>query len=168
MNQREHRLQAMVDRLIDRIVMQPMFVTGIDHASQTTENARARARGRGIKPGVADVFVCQGEPPKVLWMELKRGTQPTEAQLVFQRSMRACGIPSYIVTSIEGARIVLMDAGFRLHGNSANIALELGQRLEALDRTAEAQNPKSSTKSRARSSPKKAKHWGVARLETLP
>ena len=167
MNQREHRLQAMVDRLIDRIVMQPMFVTGIDHASQTTENARARARGRGIKPGVADVFVCQGEPPKVLWMELKRGTQPTEAQLVFQRSMRACGIPSH--RHARSRRPHCTD------GRRLSAAWQLGQHCVGAGATIRSAGPNGrSTKSQVfyevpRSFvTEESQAWGVARLETLP
>src|ERR1700744_6071329 len=78
----EHRFQAWVDRLIDRVVLPPMFVTGIDHASQTTDNARARMAGRGIKFGLPDVFVAQmdGQHRRSCWLELKRGSRLSPAQ----------------------------------------------------------------------------------------
>lgn len=136
-NNREHRLQAFADRLIDRIVLQPMFTTGFDQASQTTDNARARARARGVKAGLPDVVVQQGEPPCEVWIELKRGTKPTEAQLAVHRQMRACGAKVYVMSTLDGVRLALMNAGFRLHGNSVNILAELNERLAAADDKAE-------------------------------
>ena len=141
-NNKEWRLQSFVDRFIDRVVLPPMWVTGIDHASNVTDNARARARGRGIKSGVPDVYVAQGHPARTAWIELKRGTKPSDAQLAVFHALDACEVPCFVATDIKGVLVALHAAGFRLHGNAVNITAEIEAKLEAADRAAAEEAPR--------------------------
>ena len=152
-NNREHRFQAFADRFLDRVVLPPFWVTGIDHASNVSDNARARARARGLKPGVPDIYLAQGEPTRTLWLELKRGTSPSDAQLSVHRSLADCGVPCYVASSIKGVLVALYGAGIRLHGNAANIATEIEAKLtaadEAVPRVARSSRPRVPKPSRA-------------------
>lgn len=138
----EHRLQAWTDRLIDRVVLPPMWTTGVDHAHQTTDNARARARARGVKSGIPDVYVCQGEPRQSVWIELKRGRNSTSgAQNDVHAALGACGVPVFVAYDLREVLSALRAAGFRLHPNAFNIGEELMARLDASDREAKAKAP---------------------------
>lgn len=135
----EHRFQSWTDRLLDRVVLPPMWTTAIDHAHQTTDNARARARGRGIKSGIPDVYVCQGDPTRSAWIELKRGKNGTSAaQDDVHAALSACGIPVFVAYDLAEVLTALRVAGFRLHPNAENICTELTARLDASDRGAKA------------------------------
>ena len=171
-NNREHRLQAFADRFIDRVVLPPMFTSGIDHASQSTDNARARARGRGIKFGLADCFVVQmqiyGNGSKVMFIEYKRGSKPSGNQEAVAKALAACNIPTAFCTTIRDVWLALLDHGFQLHGNALNISREIEERLDAADRAAEVKKPARSGPPRVRTSARKAQAWGVQRRATLP
>lgn len=142
-NNREWRFQSFADRFIDRVVLPPFFTTGIDHASNTTDNARARARGRGIKPGIADIYTIQGNPPCTLWLELKRGSSVSEAQAIVHHAMAECEVLAFVARNIKDVLSALQLAGFRLHGNAANIAIEIEAKLDAADRAAAIKRPSS-------------------------
>lgn len=134
MDQREHRLQAFSDRFIDRVMLPPFWTTGIDHASNTTDNARARARGRGVKPGIPDVYVIQGNPARCVWIELKRGSKLSESQIVVHHAMAQCEVLAFVAHNIHDVLSALQLGGFRLHGNAKNISMELEEKLDAADR----------------------------------
>jgi len=139
--QREAAFQAVVDRFIDRVVIPPMFVTGISHENQHTDNARARARGRGVKPGIPDIYVAQ-HGARSAWLELKWGAnKASEAQLATHAALRRCGIAADVCYSIYDVLQVLRKECFDLHGNTANLATEYQARAEAAVRTAETRVP---------------------------
>lgn len=138
----EHSFQAWVDRLIDRIVLPPMFVTGIDHASQMTDNARARMAGRGIKFGMPDVFVAQqrigyivGTPHHLsAWLELKRGSGLSEHQKGVHRAMIAAGQRVFVCRSMSDVVAALKEVGFSLHLNADNLATEYEARVSGREK----------------------------------
>jgi len=143
----EHTFQSWADRLIDRIVLPPMFVTGIDHASQTTDNARARMAGRGIKFGLPDMFVAQrdGHLLHSVWLELKRGTSLSAAQVGVHVAMRAAGLHVWTCRTMADVVASLRDAGVALHPNADNLAVEYEERAkarEAAPRTPRAYKPR--------------------------
>lgn len=135
----EHAFQAWVDRLIDRIVLPPMFVTGLDHASQSTDNARARMAGRGIRFGIPDIFVCQTIPATAygpiyvpvasLWIELKRGSRLSPAQEAVHKAMRAAGQNVCVCDSMAGVVAGLRNYGFDVHANADELAREYELRV---------------------------------------
>jgi hypothetical protein len=129
--QREHVFQAWVDRFLDAVVLPPMWTTGINHENELTDNARARARARGVKPGVFDIYVCQ-EPSRSLWIECKWGrNEPSGHQISVASSLLACGIPRAVCWSMDNVLRALRIAGFKLHGNADNKAVEYQARAEA-------------------------------------
>jgi len=132
-NNREHRFQAWCDRLIDRIVLPPMFVSGIDHASQSTDNARARMASRGVRFGLPDVFVAQiGHT--CMWLELKRGSGLSSHQRGVHVAMERAGQYVAVCHNLREVVRVLRDHGFVLHANADAIADEFEQRCEANER----------------------------------
>jgi len=148
---REAAFQAIADRFIDRVMMTPFWTTGINHENQLTDNARARARGRGVKPGVFDIYVCQ-YPARSVWLECKWGKNtPSEAQLAVSDALRKCHVSRAFCWSIYDILRALTDAGFVLHGNALNLAVEYQARAEAAVREAEvkASRPRKVGKPRA-------------------
>ena len=93
----EWSFQSWVDRLIDRIVVAPMFVTGLDHASQTTDNARVRSYGR--KRNSDSAFRTYSSPRRTRYRKpvqcagsnWKRGSSLRAAQEGVHRALRAAG-----------------------------------------------------------------------------
>lgn len=170
MNHREWRLQTYVDRFIDRVVLAPMFTTGIDHASNTTDNARARARARGLKPGVPDVWVSQGSPTRCMFIELKRGSKLSDAQHAVHKSLIECGVAVETCQSVYGVALALTANGFRLHGNAQNIAREFDARLDAAEAAPRAKSrPLSSyVQSNRKASRSRVRRITALRMETLP
>ena len=156
---REHTFQAWANRFIDKVVRPPFFVTGIDHASQITDNARARMAGRGIKFGLPDMFVAQLDEgswrPRSVWIELKRGTQLSAAQEGVHKALRSAGQRVYVARNMQDILHGLRDTGFRLHGNADNISTEYEARLDAADRAAPAKLAKRA-KNAGRSRPRRA------------
>lgn len=139
-DQREHRLQAFADRLIDRVVLPPMFTTAVDQAGEETQNQRARAMGRGVKYGVPDIYTAQDG--KSCWIELKVGTnKPTPRQWGVIEALNAAGVFTRHATSLREVLSILQHAGFRLHGNAENICTELTARWHAADEAAKTKKP---------------------------
>jgi hypothetical protein len=148
---REAAFQAICDRFIDRVVLPPFWTTGINHENEASDNARARARGRGVKPGVFDIYVCQ-YPARSVWLECKWGpNKPSDAQRAVYAALSLCGIARAFCWSINDVLAALAVAGFRLHGNAENLAAEYQARAEAAVREAEvkASRPRKVGKPRA-------------------
>jgi hypothetical protein len=143
----EWSFQSWVDRLLDRIVVPPMFTTGIDHASQTTDNARARMAGRGIRFGLPDVFVAQSWG-RCGWLELKRGSRLSAAQEGVHRALRAAGQKVAVCDTMAGVVVALRDFGFVLRANADNLAVEYEARCVAAERAPA--KPRAPGKPRAR------------------
>lgn len=152
MNQHEHRLQAFVDRFLDRVVMPPFFTSGVDAASKTSDNARARAAARGIKFGLPDVYLLQGDPTLSMWIELKVGANSaSDRQRAVGEQIMRCGVRVSVCRTIEEVHMAIHSAGFRLHGNAWNIAAEMTARWQIAEAAAAAKSaaPKSTIPTRA-------------------
>src|ERR1700677_291103 len=115
--QREAAFQAMVDRFLDRVVLQPFFTTGIRHENEQTDNARARARGMGVRAGVPDIYVCQ-YGCRSLWIECKWGDNtPSDAQVAVRTALLGCMIPAEFCWTMADVLAALRGAKFTLHAN---------------------------------------------------
>jgi hypothetical protein len=148
--QREHAFQGIADRFIDRVMLAPYWTTGINHENELTDNARARARGRGVKPGVPDIYIAQGG--RSCWIELKWGSnQPSDAQIAVHDALTDCQIARSFAWSIHGIMTALLGAGFSLHPNALNIAVEYQARAEAAVAKAEERASRPRSRGRARS-----------------
>ena len=155
----EHAFQAWVDRLIDRIVLPPMFVTGLDHASQTTDNARARMAGRGIKFGIPDVFVAQsggGGFHASGWIELKRGSSLSGAQQSVHEALRRAGQCVATCDTMAGVVDALRAFGVVLHPNADELAREYELRVTTNEKAPATPRKPSKPRSRFTSRDRKA------------
>ena len=136
----EHSFQAWADRLLDRVVMPPMFTTAIDHAAADMAHIgrRAALQGRGVKFGLPDVFVCQaaqdGGSSAGLWIELKRGSRVSSAQEGVHTAMRRAGQSVAVCSSMAGIVAALRNYGFDVHGNADALAAEYEARVAAKER----------------------------------
>lgn len=135
--QREHHFQPVAIAFINRVMVQPYWVTAICHENELTDNQRARAKKRGVQKGVHDVYVCQ-RPRRSCWTELKWGNnQPSDAQIGVGNKLDECEIPRGFAWSIHDVLLRLREAAFDLHPNADNLAVEYQARAEAAVREAE-------------------------------
>lgn len=143
MDQPEHRLSHFVDALLDRIMVEPCWFSAVDHgaapmggtkeAQKTARMVRAqRMKARGIKPSHLDWFVFQGGI--YAQIELKVGSNnPDDGQDTTMRLLRERGIPTGCAKTLRQFYDLLVDAGFMLHANAANILTEIEARHAAAD-----------------------------------
>lgn len=146
LNQREHRFQSWTDRLLDRIILPPCFITAIDQAGKDTDNARARMQGRGAKFGIPDHWVFQGNPIVAGAFELKVGrNDTTDRQEARMKALRDAGVHADAAWSLWDVLAIARKAGFRLHGNAENICIEMTARWEADEHRRQTAAPKKSS-----------------------
>jgi hypothetical protein len=127
--QREQAFQLQAVLFMDRVILPPFWLTAICHENELTDNARARARARGVQPGVPDLYICQ-HPARTLWLELKWGAnKPSDAQEHVAHQLAECLVPCGIAWTVHGVLAALHHAGIRLHGNAANLADEYQERV---------------------------------------
>lgn len=128
-------VQSWSHKLLERIVLAPCEIRGIDKsgAHQASMNTRMMMLGRGCKDGTGDHLVVQGAPIRVLFAEFKFGSgSASPAQDGTAESYERCGIPTVrecrtMAQLVQGLRA----AGFRLHGNTDNLAAEYQERANA-------------------------------------
>jgi hypothetical protein len=149
--QREQAFQLQVVLFLDRVILPPYWVTAICHENELSDNARARARARGVQPGVPDLYVCQSPGgraggPRTLWLELKWGSnKPSDAQEHVARRLIECCVPCGTAWRMTDVLVALHHAGIRLHENAANLADEYQHRAEAAVLKAEQRVPRGTT-----------------------
>ncbi len=135
----EWRLQHFAHMLLERIVLEPCWITGVEDARVMMKGSREalmrmeqRRRARGIRPHHLDHVVYQA--PLYTQIELKYGKgKPTEGQEATMRLLSERGIPTACCWTIMQIYEHMRSAGFRLHGNAENIAREIEARWRAAD-----------------------------------
>lgn len=143
MNQREWRLSHWCCQYLDRVLLDPKWVTAVETGSHmpgaTKEQRFAWERNRkyrGIKPNALDLQIYQA--PLLAFFELKVGSnRPTDNQFTTMRLVRERGIPADWGTTLVELHKFVIYAGFQLHGNAQNILRECELRHAAADRVAE-------------------------------
>lgn len=130
----EWSFQANMHHLLDKIVLFPREIRGIDKSGkhQANPNTREMMKGRGVKSGTADHLIVQGHPIRILWVECKSDTDTSAAQDGTADSYERCGVMTVrecrtMAQLVQGLR----NAGFRLHGNADNLAVEYQARADA-------------------------------------
>ncbi len=162
--QREQAFQSIAIRFIRQVVKPPMFVTATVNENEMTDNARARAKARGMVAGLYDLYIAQGGWGKSCWQELKWGkNKPSDAQNNVGAALDACGIPRGYAWSIHELLANLRAAGLALHPGADVLAQEYQARAEAAVRKAElrAAAPRKGGKLRARFTPRDRKAAAV-------
>ena len=156
-NQQEHRLSFYVAQLVERVVEEPMWATAIDHGAKpmgkSSEEQRQanmiraqRMKARGIKPSHLDWAVYQRATGIYAQFELKVGyNKPDDGQETTMRLLRERGIPTGWARTLRGFYELLVQAGFKLHGNAPNILAEIEARYEAAQDMAAIKREEAST-----------------------
>ena len=140
----EHGLSHWVDRFLDRAILGNHWHTAIEGGTWlhgATEEARMNAenkrRARGIKPSHLDLYAWQESSGKYAQWELKVYGRPVrKGQLQTMVALRRQNIPTGVCETVVEVFYLLRDAGFDLHGNAENIAIEFHERYLAARRAA--------------------------------
>jgi hypothetical protein len=133
----EKTFDAWVDRLIDRIVIPPMFqsLIGHEHTDMASIGRRMALIGRGLAAGLPDRFVAQYPIANVgrfsVWLEAKRGTRLSERQRITHSQMLRAGQNVITVNNMAEVVAALRSCGFVLHPNADALAAEYEQRVIA-------------------------------------
>ncbi len=159
---REAVFQRVVCAFLNKVLMQPAWFTAICHENELTDNARARAKARGVKAGVFDLLVFQA-PRLACAIELKWGSNtPSDAQKHTADELWKCGIPRGFAWSMADVLRTLRDAGMTLHGNADNLCVEYQYRAEAA--IAKAETNKGKARGSVRPRARKASPGQMARV----
>ncbi len=159
---REAVFQRVAIAFINKVVLPPMFVTAIAHENELTDNARARAKARGVQAGIPDLLLFQA-PRLICMIELKWGSnKPSDAQVHVSDELWKCGIPRGFAWSMADVLRTLRDAGMTLHGNADNLCVEYQYRAEAA--IAKAETNKGKVRGSARPRARKASPGQMARV----
>lgn len=169
MNQSEHRFSHYACELLERILLEDCWFTAVDTGTQMTKKTaqarfawEAHRRWMGIKPSHLDLYVYQRQTGIYAQYELKVGSNKlTTGQETTRRLLADRGIPTGCCWNIMDLYGVILRAKFNLHGNAANIAVEVDERHLAAEREAVIKSgvvkKHSPSKPRVRPSPAKLK-----------
>jgi hypothetical protein len=159
-NEGEHRLSHWVEKLLERVLLEPCWFTAQDHSGAGIGGTDAEQRRRqgnkqqkqkwyGVKPSQLDWRVIQA--PIYAEFELKYGNgDTTDGQDTTIRLLVDRGIPTGCFWTLEEVYDFLVTTGFRLHGNSKNILKQISEEYAAAERKAGAKKvaPKSKRSSK--------------------
>lgn len=169
----EHCRQAWIHRFLEKVVLPPCEVRGIDQASSTQANigSRMMAIGRGCKPGTQDHWVFQNHPFVVSAFEIKHETKARDAQKSTAKLLRAAGV--HVHEDIRWCREVLRGLradGVRITANADYQAIHYDAQIEGGLREIEARKTaprKASKRQEPRPSQSAVRRWNKGLLGRL-
>ena len=143
-NQPEHRLSHYVCEYLDRVLVGDCWFTAVDTGTymvKSTPQARFafenHRRFMGIKPNHLDIYIYQRDTGIFGQFELKVGSnKPTDGQETTMKMLRQRGIPTGCAWAVPEFHALMLDAGFRMHGNAQNIMREVAERHAAAEMAA--------------------------------
>lgn len=161
----EHRLQHYVfgrNGLIERVVDEPGWFTSVetgtymkDATRQQRFNKEERRKKRGIKPNALDGYVYGRLSGVMAHIEIKYGDgRLTTGEHDTITALNTQGIPNECCWTVLEVYEFLKTTRIRLHGNAANIAVEVEARWRAADDLARGELP---PKKRAPAKPRASK-----------
>jgi hypothetical protein len=156
-DQAEWGLSHWVNSFLDRVMLGKCWFTAVETGTimlTKTPEARmaeaARRKARGIKPNHLDWYAWQRETGIYVQIELKVGdNKPTPGQEATMAALDRNHIPNAVCRTVPEVYEFMVGAGFRLHGNAANIAQECHQQYLAKRREAQAKKPARAPRKRA-------------------
>lgn len=145
----EHGLSHWVDAFLGRVLLGNCWYTAIEGGTwlrslspEARMNAEAKRKARGIKPAHLDWYAWQESTGIYAQWELKVNGRPERSgQKQTATLLRRNNIPTAVCETVPQVCEFLAGAGFALHGNAANIALELHERYLANRREHKAKKP---------------------------
>lgn len=135
----EHALSHWVDVLLDRVMLGDCWYTAVETGtwmvSQSPEarmNAENKRRARGVKPAHLDWYAYQRLTGLYVQWELKVESRPLRrGQRDTITALRRNNIATGVFETVPAVCDFLLGAGFMMHANARNIALELHERYLA-------------------------------------
>lgn len=140
-NKPEQRLAIAVDRFLTRALLDPCYFTAMrdDIGAGRSNQQRIRDANRGVKSGLLDWEIWQGDPLIVRRLELKRGKNVlSDGQEITVAALVRCGAPPIVAWDLNQVWLGLLGAGFRFAPNFATTLQHCEELLAAWDREAEA------------------------------
>jgi hypothetical protein len=128
----EHRFQVAACKLIRSCVLQPACWTSIDRRKKSSALSHIHEKARGLKAGVSDIFLAQGQ--RWGFLELKaHGGDPSEHQLQWEIETRSAGGFWFVTDTMAGLVLGLRRAGIEMQPNTDFVAMQLEALREAGD-----------------------------------
>ena len=128
--QREWVLQRAIVAYLSKALPTTAYYTSIDIGSAGSAMQGSLRKARGVKPGIADVLIVyQGVS---LWLEIKAGTQLSEAQKLFRDVLQHNGHYWSLVRCPEDAEAACLQAGIPLRATFASITQRIADQHEHL------------------------------------
>jgi hypothetical protein len=127
MRRPEQALHIAAADFLARALRAPTWWSSIDHAAKLGPVAAGMRKRRGVKAGIADIFIIHPSPlgydlPCVVWIELKAETDQSDPQKAFQKAMERCGCLYYIARSLDEIEGFLKGVGIPLHATTMRAA----------------------------------------------
>jgi len=128
--QREWQLQRAIVAYLSKALPATAYFTSIDIGSAGSAMQGQLRKARGVRPGIADVMIIYNSI--VLWLEIKSGTQLSEAQKLFRDSVSANGCWWSLARSPEDAEQACTLAGIPLRATFSQIRARIEAQHEHL------------------------------------
>jgi hypothetical protein len=133
-NYGEWNLQRTIAAFLSKALPETAYWTSIDIGSAGGLRGGQLRKARGVKPGIADIMVAwRGISHNVtLWLEVKAGTQLSEAQKLFRDQITSNGHRWALVRSPEDVEAACLDARIPLRANLGEIRQRIDEQNERL------------------------------------
>jgi hypothetical protein len=128
--QREWSLQRSIVVYLSKALPPTAYFTSIDIGSAGSAQQGALRKARGVKPGIADVLIAY--LGATLWLEIKAGTQPSEAQKLFRDQVMANGHCWALARCPEDVEQACRDVGIPLRATFGQIHQRIAEQNERL------------------------------------
>jgi hypothetical protein len=128
--QREWKLQKAIAVYLSKALPPDAYWTAIDIGSAGSAQQGALRKARGVKPGIADVLIAY--LGATLWLEIKAGTQPSEAQKLFRDQVTANGHCWALARCPEDVEQACRDVGIPLRATFGQIHARIAEQQEHL------------------------------------
>jgi hypothetical protein len=128
--QREWSLQRSIVVYLSKALPLTAYFTSIDIGSAGSAQAGQLRKARGVKPGIADIMVIWSGT--VLFLEIKAGTQPSEAQKLFRDQVTANGCWWALARCPEDVEQACILAGIPLRATFSKIHQRIAEQNERL------------------------------------
>jgi len=123
--QREWSLQRSIVVYLSKALPPTAYFTSIDIGSAGSAQQGALRKARGVKPGIADVLITY--LGATLWLEIKAGTQLSEAQKLFRDQVTANGHCWALARCPEDVEQACRDVGIPLRATFGQIHARIAE-----------------------------------------
>ena len=128
--QREWVLQRSIVTYLSKALPPTAYFTSIDIGSAGSAQQGSLRKARGVRPGIADVMIVHNGT--TLWLEIKAGTQLSEAQKLFRDQVAANGHYWSLARCPEDVEQACRDVGIPLRATFGQIHQRIAEQQARL------------------------------------